>query len=883
MQAGFGFEAAAGIAGYVRALGASHLYLSPIFQAAPGSTHGYDVVDPTRVNEELGGGEGHRALCEALGVAGLGQLVDVVPNHMAITGRENVWWWDVLENGPSSIYVPFFDVEWDPPESKLENKVLLPILGDHYGRELEAGRLRVERDGGSFALRYHDHAAPLAPRSLDGLLEAAAERLPEAGDGAGGSTEELQSIATAFGRLPVSTRTDDESVRERHRDKEILRTRLADACRRESAISEAIDTEVTAVNASADALDALIERQNYRLAWWRVAAEELDYRRFFDINDLAGVRVEDPDVFAATHELVLRWLVDGVVDGLRIDHVDGLADPAGYLARLRAASPDAWLLVEKILAPGEDLPAAWAADGTTGYDWLTTVSGVLLDGAGHERLVAGYRAFTGEERTFADIVYEAKVDVLNGALSAELTRLTAGFANVGERHRRYRDYTRRDLHDALLELLAAFPVYRTYVVPGEPASAADTAVVAAAVVAAGDRRPSLDHELLAFLADVLLLRVPGRSETDLALRFQQLSGPVMAKAVEDTAFYRFVPLVSTNEVGGDPADPAIGVDGFLAACEHLAAAHPSGMLALSTHDTKRSEDVRARLHVLAELPEEWTQTARSWSVLTEHHRADGLLDPIAEWLIYETLVGAWPIDPGRMATYVEKATREAKVHTTWVDPDPAYDEAVVAFVHAILADVAFVAAVSAFAGRIRRHGRTNSLSQKLLTLAGPGVPDLYQGSELWDLSLVDPDNRRPVDYALRRELLSRAEECSPADAWADDEDPGLAKLHVVRAALGVRSAHPAWFADRGAVVDRVGVAGAASDHVVDFRRTGAIAVAQRLPVGLERRGGWAATALALPDGEWRNAFDGATHAGEVDLATLLRSFPVALLTDVGAA
>jgi (1->4)-alpha-D-glucan 1-alpha-D-glucosylmutase len=874
LHAGFTFDDAASLAGYLRCLGVSHLYLSPVLAAAPGSTHGYDVVDPTSLNADLGGAEGHDRLQAALGEAGIGQLLDIVPNHMAVSGRANRWWWDVLENGPASQYATYFDVDWDPPESKLRNIVLLPILGDHYGRELEDGHLRLEREEGAFVVRYHDHAAPISPRTLDELLFAAAIRLP-----VGADREELESIANAFGRLPTSIDVDDASLRERQRDKEILRSRLAELAAASPDLAAAIDAEVAALNEDPDRLDALLDRQNFRLAWWKTAGEELDYRRFFDINDLAGLRVEDPEVFYASHGLLLSWLHRGVIDGVRIDHVDGLLDPEAYLGRLVEAAPSAWVLVEKILETGESLPRTWPVAGTTGYDWLNLVAGVFDDPDGCEELLAVYREWTGVTERYEEIVLRAKHEILDGPLAADLRRLAGTFAIICESHRRYRDYTRRDLTDTLAEVLASFGVYRTYSRAGQPACANDAAHVEAAVLAASIRRPDLDNELLGFLRDILLLRVAGEAETELALRFQQVSGPVMAKAVEDTAFYRYLPLTWRNEVGGDPGRRPPGIEAFAAALIAAQQEHPLNLLATSTHDTKRSLDVRARLAVLAELPAEWAAAVERWRVANVARGTAASPDRNTEWLLYQTLVGAWPISTGRITDYMEKATREAKVYTSWTNPDEYYDVQLRRFVEQMLADAALVDDLEDFVERLRRPGWAVGLGQKLMTLTAPGVPDLYQGNELWDLSLVDPDNRRPIDYALRRRLVERIAGRSAAELWAEEEGEGATKLAVVQAALGVRAEHPDWYGPGEAGrVEMLPAEGAAAEHFVGFVRGGrAATLVTRLPVRLEQAGGWKSTTLQLPSGRWVDRLSGGTWSGTPMVADVLGRLPVALL------
>lgn len=888
LHSGFDFDRVADVSGYLAELGVSHAYLSPVLQAARGSTHGYDVVDPTRVNEELGGEAGHARLQKALGRAGLGQLLDVVPNHMAIGGRENAWWWDVLENGPSSVYASYFDVDWDPPESKLRNVVLLPILGDHYGRELEAGRLRIEREGSSFVLRYFDHVAPIAPRSLDTLLACAARLMSSeadpTGDDAPNPIAELESIATAFGRLPISTRTDPESVRERHRDKEILRVRLGELCVAAPEVARALDRAIEELNADPDQLDALLERQNYRLAWWRTAGEELDYRRFFDINDLAAIRAEDPEVFAESHGLVTGWLAEGVIDGVRVDHVDGLRDPGRYLDRLAAASPAAWVVVEKILEGDEELPKQWPVAGTTGYDWLNLVGDLFVDEEGWRQLTASYREFSGVNERYEEIVHAAKLAVLDGPLAADLNRLAGRLSAICERHRRYRDYTRRDLRDCLGEVAAGFAVYRTYFVPGRPPRAEDASVVEAAVLSAGVRRPEFDEELLGFVRDLLTLRVPGGEEAELALRFQQLTGAVMAKAVEDTAFYRYFPLASLNEVGGDPGKLHSDLEGFHASLTERQRHAPEGLLTLSTHDTKRSEDVRARLTVLSEMPEEWKAAVFRWRDLADELQSGPPLDRNTAWLLYQTLVGAWPIDADRMQAYMEKATREAKAHTSWTDPDPFYDESVRSRVADVFANGALCSEIAAFAARLRRPGWAVSLAQKLLTLTAPGVPDIYQGSECWDLSLVDPDNRRPVDYSKREALVRTASMTDLTDAWAREEGQGLAKILVVTRALSLRKERPYCFGPGAAgAYEPLRAKGPLQHCLVAFCRGGeVVAVAARYPLAVERAGGWRGTTITLPRGRWGGRLVQGTWEGVVEVDELLGGTPVALLAKEGA-
>lgn len=879
LHRGFGFPDAAAIASYLASLGISHVYLSPVLQAAKGSMHGYDVVDPSAVNEELGGEDGHADLQAALGAVHLGQILDIVPNHMAVSSADNRWWWDVLENGPSSVYASYFDVDWGPPEGGSEQRsvVLVPVLADHYGRELEAGNLQLGYENGTFTVHYFDHTLPIAPRSVDQLVARAARRLPRSFDPA--ARAELESIATALGRLPPSWATDRASVRERHRDKEVLRARLAVLSELPEVVA-AFNAEVEAVTASPDALDALLQRQNYRLAFWRTASEEGQYRRFFDINDLVGIRVEDDAVFADSHRLILRWLHEGVIDGLRVDHIDGLRDPEAYLARLEKASAGGWVVVEKILARGEELPEDWPVAGTTGYDWLNLAGGLLIEKGGAEALDRSFRDYAGLDMSWDELVHEAKISVLDGSLSTDLNRVVERMARVCEGHRRHSDHTRRELRECLAEVAASFNVYRTYVAPGRPASEHDVTVVRRAVLEAGLRRPEIDGELLSFLRDVLLLEVAGQAEEAMALSFQQLTGPVMAKAVEDTEFYRYMPLLSANEVGGGPGSPATSTEEFHAWCAKAQAQHPFGLLATSTHDTKRSEDVRARLSVLSEIPDEWAETARRWSLINHRKRvAADLPDPATEWMLYQTLVGAWPISTERVLGFVEKAVREAKVHTSWEQPDQIYEGAVNHFTASVLHSKKFLGELETFVEQVRCPGRSNSLALKLLTVCAPGVPDLYQGSELWDLSLVDPDNRRPVDYGLRRRLLEETREVDLAKTWAGGDDVGVTKLGVVQRALAFRSRRPASFGGGGRGAYRpLEADGPAAEHVVGFTRGANVAcVVARWPLSLSRAGGWKTTVLPLPKGRWRDVLCGGEWEGRAPLAGLLGRLPVALL------
>ena len=785
LQPAFDFAALCAQVDYLAALGVSHAYLSPVLQATPGSTHGYDVVDHSRVSEDLGGAAGFADLRARLATYGLGAVVDVVPNHMAVPTPEsdNGALWSVLREGPTSPYAAWFDVDWSSPD----HAMLMPVLGRRIGECLDAGEIVLDRSGDEPVLRYYDHVFPV--------------RL---------GTEELP-------------------------------------------------------------LEQLLDRQWYRLAYWRVADEELNYRRFFDIDTLAGLRVEHEAVFTETHALLLALHVERAIDGFRIDHPDGLADPRGYLRRLASATGGAWVVVEKILESHETLPDDWPCAGTTGYDALRVVDGVLRDRAGTAPLVTLYTELTGEPADFAAVLEAAKRHVIEHSPSAEVNRLVHVLADISQHDIRLRDHTRRASREAIVELLVAFPVYRAYVVPGEEPPKRSVEVVEEAAGLARSRLPEERHATLDLVCDLVLGRLGrDRRRDEFCVRFQQTCGPVMAKGVEDTAFYRWFPLSSVNEVGGAPGDEPAGVEQLHTWCAAVQRDWPVPMTSLSTHDTKRSEDVRARLAVLSEAPERWGAAVTTWrAAATRHRSAEGWPDANIEYLLWQTLVGAWPLSCERLVGYLEKATREAKRHTSWVSPDEAYDSGVRSFAERVLADASLTESVDAFVRELEPAFRSNVLAQKLLQLTIPGVPDVYQGSECVELSLVDPDNRRPVDYARRRALLDALDRGEPA------RDLDSEKLLVTSRSLRLRRERPEWFG-ADATYQPLPVT---SEHALAYLRSGSVAsVVTRLPLGLARRGGWGEASVELPTATWTDVLTRATYdGGTVRLGELLAALPVALL------
>ncbi len=867
MCASFTLDSAAALADYLSELGISHLYSSPVLQACKGSTHGYDVLDHTRVNSELGGEAAFEQFSKALAQQGLGLLLDIVPNHMAI-GKENRWWWDVLENGQASRYAPYFDVEWQPPENKLHHVVLLPVLGNHYGRILDAGELQIRRYRGTFTFHYHDQAFPIAPRSLTILLNWASKYA---------ESDRFGFFADAMDHLPSSRTTDWGSLRRRHRDKDILGSLLTRFLQEETAAAAAIDRAIDELNHDPRALHELLERQNYRLAFWRTAQRDLGYRRFFDVNTLIGLHTEEEQVFGDIHELLFHWLTpNGPMEGVRVDHPDGLLDPLQYLVRLHDRIHTGWIVVEKILLPNERLRDSWPVSGTTGYDFMNRVMGLFVDRNNEEALTRFYADFTGETRPFSDVLREKKLQVLRQVLGSDVNMLTSMLLNICERHIHHRDHTRHELHEALQELIAEFPVYRSYVRPNlgliDPE---DEMVVTTALRAVETTRPDLSPDLLKFIGDILLLKLTGELEAEFVARFQQATGPAMAKGAEDTAFYCYHRFIALNEVGGDPGRFGLSRQDFHEWCRHIQKHWPKTMLSSSTHDTKRSEDVRARLVVLSEMAARWFAQISTWSERHISYWGPHQPDKNFEYFWYQTLVGTWPLEPERALPYCQKATREAKVYTSWTDPQPTYEEAVTSFVRHLYDDETFIDELTRFVDELDEYGQATSLSQTLIKLTAPGIPDLYQGTELWNYSLVDPDNRRPVDYNLRRRLLQELAGMTPQEMWTRRRE-GFPKLWIIQQALRLRRERPQSFGSTGDY-SAVEATGHKTHHVVAYRRgEEIIAIAPRWFLTL--KGNWADTALELPPGRWRHVFDGRIfEAGLCFMKDILQTFPVALL------
>jgi (1->4)-alpha-D-glucan 1-alpha-D-glucosylmutase len=937
----FTFAQAKAIVPYLSALGISHCYISPCLKARPGSMHGYDIVDHNSLNPEIGSAEDFDSFVAALHEHDMGLILDIVPNHMGVMGRDNVWWMDVLENGEASAYACFFDIDWHPLKDELQSKVLVPVLHDHYGAVLEKGELRVvfQTERGDFHISYRDHRFPVNPRVYPRILERATGRLATKLGDQNLDLLEFQSLITAFGHLPARQEVSSDRVVERNRDKEINKRRLAEVCARAPEIGAAIQEGVESINGipadpgSFDELHELIKAQAFRLANWRVASDDINYRRFFDINELAALRMENETVFEATHRLILKFVAEGKVDGLRVDHPDGLYDPAQYFERLRngiagvlnsSEDKSRYVVIEKILTGTERLPSQWPVCGTTGYDFANLVNGLFVDPSVVTRFDRIYRNFIGDEINFDDLAYRCRRLVIRVALASELSVLAHQLTRIALSKRHTCDFTLNSLREALTEVVASFPVYRTYVT-SSGSSENDVYYIRTAIDAAKWRSPAADTSVFDFIREVLLTHIAEGHDaayrnavTAFAMKFQQFTSPVMAKGLEDTAFYRYHRLISLNDVGGDLHRFGITTAEFHAANEQRLRDWPHTMLASSTHDSKRSEDVRARINVLSEIPALWRLRVRDWRRFNRSHRSliDGKPAPSAndEYALYQTLVGAWPsplmddandrsVFSERIQNYMLKAIRESKQNTSWINPNSAYETAVSSFVNDVLTPGAknrFLNDFVPFQRQIARIGLWNSLSQTLLKLTSPGIPDIYQGNEVWDFSLVDPDSRRAVDYYHRQQLFESLRrwggnpDAESVKGLLESPEDGRLKLYLIWKTLCLRRQLPDVF-QRGEYLPLT-VQGAKAHHVVAFLRKDSdmslLVVAPRLvarllggsdlpPMGLNV---WEDTHVVFPSGStetYRNAFTGAVQQipgddGRLAVSELLAGFPVAL-------
>ena len=878
-NAGFTFGDARRITPYLAELGISDLYLSPILKARKGSAHGYDVVDAVALNPELGTDDDFAALHSELQRRELGILLDVVPNHMAAS-PENAWWMSVLENGPHSRFLHYFDLDWNPVTTRGQtvNKLLLPILGKPYGEALESHEIQLGFVSDGFFFTYYDTRLPLAPQSYTQLLRECVDSLPKEG-----VAIELRELAEGDQAVPNS---------------KFLKETLWRIYEQDAPFHEALDQAIVRVNASVDALDNLLDAQWYRLAYWRIASQKINYRRFFDVTDLVGVRVENPEVFEARNRRTLELIAEGKVTGLRIDHIDGLYDPIGHMRKLQLrVGENFYVILEKILAHGEELPCDFPVSGTTGYDFLDSVNAVFVDRDGLQQLDAFYRDFTGVTESFADISYERKRQVIQELFSGEMRSLGKNLSAIAMADRNARDFAPVELTAALTEVTACISVYRTYIREGQVSEADRGAISAAVACARGRAGTTLDDRLFTFLERVLLVDPPPyiAAERDqwtaFVMRWQQFTGRVMAKGVEDTAFYNYNRLISLNEVGGDPGRRDFdGLREFHDRNHNQQQRWPNALNATSTHDTKRSEDARARINVLSEIPQVWTRQVRRWSKMNAPFRRDGIPHPNEELLLYQTLIGMWPLNDeelpivrDRLRQFLEKAAREAKTYTSWIAPNIAYEEALLAFGDSVLSHHDFCGDFQRFQKRIAFYGALNAISQAVLKICAPGVPDFYQGTELWDFSLVDPDNRRPVDYERRTAMLRNIKEADKRGSldfgsllrgWAS----GRMKMFVTWKLLDLRARRAEVFQEGDyQPID-------AGRNVCAFVRGGEVIVAvPRFVTSLVKPGVfpigdvWRNQSLGA-GGRWRNIFTGDAVEGDpLPLGQVFGRFPVAVL------
>ncbi|MDP2968232.1 MAG: malto-oligosyltrehalose synthase [Deltaproteobacteria bacterium] len=973
----FKFSDATMILPYLHELGISDVYTSPYFKAKKGSLHGYDILSHHQLNPEIGTDEEYETFTKELARYGMGQVLDIVPNHMCIADDENVWWMDVLENGPSSIYADFFDIVWKPVKNELENKVLLPVLGDQYGRVLENQELRLIFEEGAFFVRYYGRKFPVAPISSRKILEYRLDAFREKMGSDHVHLQELLSIITGLIHLPPRTEKDPEKIMERRREKEIIKKRLRDLYHESEEVRSFIEENVNLFNGdpenprSFDLLDDLLNDQAYRLSHWQVATEEINYRRFFDINELGSIRMEDPRVFEETHRLIFRLIREKKVTGLRVDHPDGLYNPSEYFYRLQRgcfiqfclrqmereedplvmeeigrlydeaisqnpASPlqmPLYVVGEKILTKSERMPEGWPIFSTTGYVFLNAVNGIFIDMAKDIAFNEIYRRFLRFKVDYPELVYEKKRLIMQTSMPSEINMLGHYLNRISEKDRHTRDFTLNNLTTAIIEVIANFPVYRTYVT-SSGVNERDRRYIDHAVSRAKKRNPALSATVFDFLRQVLLIEYPERfgeadrmEWLDFVMRFQQITGPVMAKGVEDTVFYVYNRFVSLNEVGGNPERFGTSLETFHGMNIEREKYWPDAMITTSTHDTKRGEDVRARLNVLSEMADEWRESIGRWSRMNKRMKSvmegQWVPDRNEEYLLYQTLIGAWPLHPmdeagykhfkKRISDYMLKAIREAKVNTGWISPNLPYEENLLKFIEAILSPAQnplFLRDIEALRERVSYLGMFNSLSQTLLKITCPGIPDFYQGTEIWDFSLVDPDNRRPVDYSFRRKMLGSLKERIERTTvdlrdiakellqeWRD----GSIKLYIMYRSLNYRKANRQVFMEGTYIPLMSG--GDLRDHVCAFARrrgekvvlvvvprflTGLMKSFDEVPLGKQV---WGNSRIVIPDeisgDQFRNIFTNEMIEAEIEegekvltLSKVFANFPVAMLEKI---
>lgn len=852
----FTFQDAIAILDYLAELNISHIYASSYLQPAAGSMHGYDVADPTSINKDLGGRRGQQKFFKALAQKSLGQIIDVIPNHMTTKCPDNSWWMSVLKYGLASPYAEYFDIHWKTPNDKLVNKIVIPILTDDLAKELADKKIQLQYNEGIFTISYSDYIFPVSPLSLAPILQMIAKHL---------QLNSLEAIAAEL--------NDINQAQIYYADIQALEHKIIKELLSSDDISSPIESIVKAINNQTDQLYLLLQEQNYSLACWQVSNTAISYRRFFSINSLVGLCIENEKVFMDTHRLILQWIKTGQTSGMRIDCIDGLRNPYEYLQRLRLLAPDAWIIVEKILLRDEITPSDWPIDGTTGYDFLNSAMGLFIDSKYEKLFTDFYVKFIGGKADYYEVLREKKLFVLHNLFGGDVNFLGSLIIQICE-ERGICDFASDHINTAIRELIACFPVYRTYIRQTQPQiNKRDEKIITETVKKAKNMASNLDPRIFDFLEAILLLQSTGKKEVDFAMRFQQLTGSAMAKGGEDTAFYCFNRFVALNEVGGDPSVFGVSIETFHRSLQDNVKRQPHSMLTTSTHDAKRSEDIRSRLALLSEIPNAWFSIVQEWVEHNEKHHAENVPDRNTQYFLYQHLVGAWPIEKSRLISFMEKAVREAKIHTSCDYPNSFYEQKLRRFIDDILVDKEFCSSLEIFLAPLIKFGRINSLSQLAIKLTAVGIPDFYQGSELWSFNFVDPDNRRPVDlqanYRLFREMKSLS-----LDEIMVRMDEGLPKLWLTYKGLEMRKKYAQLFANADYLP--LMLTGAKAECGIAFLRgEKVLTFAKRLVITLQED--WGKTYLNFPSGVWRNILTAETiTGGRVMVADIIKKFPVAI-------
>ncbi len=830
---------------YLSELQVTGIYTSSYLKAEKGSTHGYDVVDHQKINDELGGRKGFDKFAEKMKQLSLKHILDIVPNHVSIKSEDNKLWQDVLEKGRDSRFFDFFDINSNPPQKRLQDKILLPVLGGHYSDEIEDSRLTIQLNEGDIKVIYYENCFPLSVKSKKSIIKSGLENF---GD------------------------TETNNMAERYLKESDIAQVFAN-----KSLRNCIAKEIEKINNDKSMLDEILSRQNYLLSYWRAADTDINYRRFFSINDLAGLKVEKKEVFYHVHKLIFELAYSGDIDGLRIDHIDGLYDPKAYLESLRKRVDSKWIIAEKILSPDEKLPENWPIEGTTGYDFLNKVNGLFIYPENKKQFTDLYQKLTGRTKIYEDVLFDKKLDRLNNSFSGEKKRLLEMLEKTAMDNFKYRDLTLKEISQALETLIASFDVYRTYIsTPDFFISDQDRKILEKAITKSKKRRSELSHLIWEIFEDIFFAKIKNDTAGRFIMAFQQLTGPVMAKGAEDTAFYCYNRFISLNEVGGNPSQFGTSLEDFLCYCSKIQEKWPRTMLTTSTHDTKRGEDVRMRINMLSDIPDTWKNTVENWFEMNKKYHKNNWPDSNSECFLYQTLAGCWPVEKQRITDYMIKVAREAKEITAWKDQNQNYENALREFISGILSDDEFTRSLTKLVEKINYPARICSLAKTLIKCTAPGIPDIYQGSELWNMSLVDPDNRRSVDYEKRKKLFSKLNQLSQNEIL-NEMDSGLPKMYVIHKTLQVRNKFPEIF-DEDSDFRSVNISGEKSHHVIAFSRMDKlITLAPRWLIKL--KGDWKDTAVTLPEGQWKNIFTDEEIEGKVLISDLFENFPVTLLLE----